>query len=310
MSAGRVALAVVVVGVVLLVFPEAAHAWSPGTHIFLGESILANLGQLPTAMADLLRAFPYDFLYGNIAPDTSVAKKYAPVDRHCHYWHVGQEIHDQASSDALRAFAHGYLCHLAADAVAHNYFVPRQLMLTSSTVGVGHSYWESRFEDHLGSAYSRLAKEVIQLDHTPADTLLDQILAPTIFSVRTSRRLFRGMVHVTETAGFRRMVRAARARSRWDIHDDDVERHLGWSYDFMTDLLRHHESAPRRLDPSGREALGSAKRLRREALRHGARRDPVRLREAAEEHYGLPARGLTFWPDTQKLLRSSTEVLA
>src|ERR1051325_9556628 len=59
----------------IAVWPAVAHAWTPGTHIYLGESVLANLQQLPNAVADLLRAFPYDFLYGNIAADTSIAKK-------------------------------------------------------------------------------------------------------------------------------------------------------------------------------------------------------------------------------------------
>src|SRR5438552_1494469 len=117
---GALALALVA----LALFPGAAHAWTPGTHVYLGESVLANLHQLPTAIADLLRAFPYDFLYGNIAADTSMAKKYAPVGRHCHAWHVGQEILDLAPTDPLRAFGHGYLAHLAADSVAHNFFVP------------------------------------------------------------------------------------------------------------------------------------------------------------------------------------------
>ena len=56
-------------------FPGQAHAWTPGTHVYLGESVLANLHQLPTIVADLVRAFPYDFLYGNIAADKSIAKK-------------------------------------------------------------------------------------------------------------------------------------------------------------------------------------------------------------------------------------------
>ena len=147
----------------LVLVPSVAHAWTPGTHIFLGESVLANLHQLPTAITDLLRAFPYDFLYGNIAADTSMAKKYAPVGRHCHAWHVGQEIFDLAPSDPLRAFGLGYLSHLAADTIAHNFFVPRQLVLTSSTVALGHSYWESRFETHLGDAYAREARSVIKI---------------------------------------------------------------------------------------------------------------------------------------------------
>ena len=124
MNRRRLAFALLGVGLVCLVYPAPAHAWTPGTRIYLGGSVLANLQLLPAAVSDLLRVFPFDFLYGNIAADSSIAKHYAPLGRHCHYWHVGEEIHDLAESDALRAFGLGYLCHLAADTVAHNYFVP------------------------------------------------------------------------------------------------------------------------------------------------------------------------------------------
>ena len=250
----RLALAFAGVGLVLLLAPESAHAWTPGTHIYLGESILANLALLPPTVADLLRAYPFDFLYGNIAADSSIAKHYAPLGRHCHYWHVGQEIHDLADSDALRAFGLGYLCHLSADTVAHNYFVPRQLMLTSSTAAVGHSYWETRVESHLGDAYSKTAKDVILVDHSEADSHLDRIIAPTIFSVRTNRRLFRGMVHLTETTSWQRATQVAREYSRWRLRDEDVERHLGLSYDFMIELLGGPSPSAHQLDPSGRAA--------------------------------------------------------
>src|SRR5207244_11569941 len=56
-------------------FPAAAYAWTPGTHVYLGESVLANLHQLTSAVADLLRAFPHDFLDGNSGADTSTAKE-------------------------------------------------------------------------------------------------------------------------------------------------------------------------------------------------------------------------------------------
>ncbi len=100
MSRQSVVLALGVAALLALCFPAPLHAWTPGTHIYLGEAVLGNLGLLPGAVADLLRAFPFDFLYGNIAADSSIAKKYAPVGRHCHAWHVGQEIftisHDYA----------------------------------------------------------------------------------------------------------------------------------------------------------------------------------------------------------------------
>jgi hypothetical protein len=151
--------------VLVALLPSTAWAWTPGTHVFLGEAVLRSLDLLPSGVAGLLSAFPHDFLYGSIAADTSIAKKYVPVGRHCHSWAVGFEIHEQASDEPLRAFALGYLAHLAADSVAHNYFVPRQLAVTASTAALGHSYWESRFETHLGERSSRRARELILRDH-------------------------------------------------------------------------------------------------------------------------------------------------
>lgn len=295
MNTRRALVALAVLLVTAMLCPDRLHAWTPGTHIYLGETVLANLGALPAAVADLLRAFPFDFLYGNIAADSSIAKKYAPVGRHCHAWHVGQEIHDLAPSDALRAFGLGYLSHLAADVVAHNFFVPRQLVLTSSTTGLGHSYWESRFETPLGDRFARTAKEVILLDHTPADAHLDQIIAPTIFSVKTNRRLFRGMVHLTEHKGWQRAFQVAETTSRWELPAVDVEQHLALSFDYVMATLAEPDAEPRRLDPSGDQPLRMAKRMRREALLAGGWRDPERLRAAALEHFGLPERQAVFW---------------
>ena len=266
--------------------PSDAWAWTPGTHIFLGEAVLRALAHLPGGVAELLAAFPYDFLYGSIAADTSIAKKYAPAGRHCHSWNVGFEIHERASDEPLRAFALGYLAHLAADTVAHNYFVPRYLAITSSTNALGHSYWESRFETHLGERFSRRAREVILLDHGRSDEHLDRILSPTIFSTSTNRRIFRGMVYVTDTESWQRIFQLASERSRWDLTDPDVGRYLVRSFEYIMDLLRRfHAAEAFALDPAGEEPLRMAKRVRRDARRSGS---DIRVNEEALRYFGMP----------------------
>ncbi len=284
--ARRGALAILIVVVWITLTPADLLAWTPGTHIHLGEAVLRSLALLPAGTAALLRTFPQDFLYGSIAADTSMAKKYAPTGRHCHSWAVGFEIYERAGDESLRAFALGYLSHLAADVVAHNFFVPRQLTVTSSTSALGHSYWESRFETHLGDAAARRARDVILLDHSRADSHLDDILSPTIFSTRTNRRLFRGMVHVTDSESWQRIYRIMADNSRWGLSRPEVESHLIRSFDYVMDLLeRLDRSESYQFDPSGDEALRLAKRLRRVSLRRGG--DPF-VREEAERHFGLP----------------------
>ncbi len=258
--------------------------------------MLANLELLPAMARELLRAYPVDFLYGSIAADTSFAKKYVPVGRHSHSWHVGQEIFDLAGNERLRAFGLGYLAHLAADVVAHNHFVPRQLVVTSSTKALGHSYWEARFDMHIGETYGRKAYEVIRVDHRENDAHLDRILSPTIFSLRTNRRLFRGMVQLGDLTSWTRVVQIAADRSRWDLENTVVERHMATSFDYVMDLLITGEAAvARRADPTGHEALDAAKKMRRHALNAGGKQEPARVVTAAEEHFGLPASDLGYW---------------
>ena len=296
MSVARFLAAFFIVGVVFLVLPHSAHAWTPGTHIFLGQSVLNAATALPSGVGDLIRSFPFDFLYGNIAADHSFAKKYAPVNRHCHAWHVGQEVHDLARSDALRAFGLGYLSHLAADTIAHNYFVPRQLVLTSSTTSLGHSYWESRAETHLDHDYAHEARDIILLDHSNADAHLDEIISPTLFSVKTNRALFRGMVHLTRSRAWRTGMRAARDVSRWDLTDLVVERHLALAFEYILEMLAVKDGRAQGLDPNGATALRRAKAMRRSALIDGGWRDPERLEDAAQRHFGLPQFEPVFWP--------------
>jgi Zinc dependent phospholipase C len=289
-------LVAVIVLLLLVLVPHDAWAWSPGTHVFLGQSVLANLSLLPGAVAELLRGYPVDFLYGSIAADTSFAKKYVPAGRHSHSWHVGQEIFELAGSERLRAFGLGYLAHLAADVVAHNYFVPRQLVITSSTKALGHSYWEARFDTHVGEEYGRLAYEVILYDHRENDEHLDRIISPTIFSVGVNRRLFRGMVQLGDLAGWNRVVQIAAEASRWDLADAVVERHMAVAFDYVMDLMVAGETAvARRSDPSGSDALGAAKRMRRHAIHTSGRRNTEHLLDVAEEHFGLPAARLGYW---------------
>ncbi len=290
-------LALAVLGAValLVLCPTDAFAWTPGTHILLGESLLKSADLLlPTAIAQVLKAFPYDFLYGSIAADTSFAKRYAKVGQHCHNWNVGDDILGRARDDALRAFGYGYLAHLAADVVAHNHFVPHQLAISSTSSGAGHTYWESRFEAETGEQWPRRAREVILLDHARADEHLDRVLSPTIFSTSTNRRIFRGMVHVTDMGPWQRVMALMAQNSRWPLRDAVVSAHLDQAFDYVVDLLaRGTDSTPRRFDPSGEVALHDAKQIRKLALERGGERA---ARKDAADRFSLPSETLRWTP--------------
>jgi hypothetical protein len=298
--------ACVIAFLLLAITAEPAWAFGPATHIFLGRQLLDTLSLLPAGIGDLIRAHPQSFLYGSVAADISFAKKYVPAGRHSHFWHVGEEILDSATNDRLRAVGYGYLSHLAADTIAHNFFVPRQLLLTSSTSGLGHGYWEHRFDAHLGDDSHALAREVVlEYDHSEADHLFDRVLSGTIFSFETNRRIFRGMIRMQDNDRWRATFERVRQRSRWDLAEDTVQRYLGLSFDFVVDyLLRRRTSHPATLDPVGDFNLSLAKKVRRMALRENGASNPDLLPTLADDFFPLPEASLGYWEGLGALEKS------
>jgi hypothetical protein len=270
--------------------PTHAYAWGPATHAYLSWQVLQQLQLVPDAIRTVLAAYPHDFIYGSLAADISLAKKYVPEGRHCHHWHVGEEIEQAADSERLKAVGIGYLTHLAADTIAHNFYVPRQLLLTSSTKGLGHSYWEARMDRHMGDEYLGLARAaVVEHDHSQADALFDQVLSGTLFSFRTNRRIFRGLIRFQDNDRWQTVFGTLVNLSRWELTDDTVHQYVVRSFDYVVDYLQRREDAiARALDPIGDRNLDLSKKVRRMALRDGASERPELLAEMADEFFPLP----------------------
>lgn len=282
----------------LFLLPEAAAAWGPGTHVALGEVLLNALYLLPPAVRLVLERYPIHFLYGSVAADISFAKKYAAAGRHSHSWQVGEELLRAASSDPLRATAYGYLAHLAADSVAHNTFVPRKLFLTPTAQAHGHTYWEHRVDHLLGEEFLGKARRLVtNYDHTEEDELFQRVLSRTLFSFRTNRRLFRGMIRAQDNERWKTLFDTMLRFSRYDLPMERADRYLGFSFDFMVEYLVHGpQSRPRKLDPVGSLNLRIAKKLRRAGMAEGGSEDPALLEELVDRFFPFPPGPLLFWP--------------
>lgn len=171
----------------MLLLPETVFAWGPLTHIHFSNELLSLGSLLPPAVYNLLRKYRADFVYGNFMPDIVIGKSYQPREDHCHSWDVGLRIRDSAVEDYERAFALGYLCHLAADTVAHGEY-------TAGMKNVAHAYNEMKADSLVDVACWIQAVTTDRAVQKRNDAFLQRSLTSVLFSLRTNSLIFKGVV--------------------------------------------------------------------------------------------------------------------
>jgi hypothetical protein len=248
----------------LLITPDQAFAWGAGFHLQLGSTVLKNLHTLKPALAALLGAYPLDFLYGCIAADITLGKKFTHYLQHCHRWPVGFKLLHSAQSERQKACAYGYLSHLAADTVAHNYFVPYKIMRSFSTLTMKHTYWEVRFESFIDKEIWEIGKKVSLEHYKTNDELLRKVLSNTIFSFGTNKRIFNSILLLSRLEKWQAMLRTVSASSSYTLEDTDRQEYTALCEEAVFDFLNNGEKSRYYLaDPTGERALATAEILRK-----------------------------------------------
>lgn len=249
---------------VFLLTPAIAHAWGPGTHVEIAVTAIAKASVAIPPIRELLKKFPDDFIYGASAPDIILGKKLAGYLHHCHNWRMGWLILNEATSDRARAGAYGYLVHLAADIVAHNYFIPFKIIRSYESRMMSHTYWEMRFDLGVKDETWKRLGAVVKHDFKEFDDLLNRVLRKTIFSFKTNRRIYRGILALQKLGGLRKSLQMYAKRSRFAIGEDNRRHYMDLAIESALSFLADPEGAPcLKIDPTGEARIAYAKILRR-----------------------------------------------
>jgi hypothetical protein len=247
-----------------MLIPSPAFAWGGGFHLQLGVSVLDNLPLLSRDLASILAANPRDFLYGCISADITLGKKYTDSMLNCHRWRIGLKVLQAARTDGERACAYGYLCHLAADVVAHNYFVPYKIMRSFATVTMKHAYWEMRFETFVGKDVWEAAQDVCRSDQRANDALMRRVLTNTIFSFGTNKRIFNSIMLLSRLEKWQKVMQTLSDNSRYVLAESDREEYRKLTEEAVYGFMQHpQDSALLQADPTGERPLAMAEAVRK-----------------------------------------------
>ena len=254
-------------GITLLIFlliPDNAYAWGPAVHLELGWDILNNLKSLPPFLQELLSRFPYDYLYGNISADIVVGKNLTQKLKHCHHWKIGLKILKNAQTDPQKAFAYGYISHLAADTIAHNYYIPEKFIQSFSSRMLRHTYWELRFDALVDKNVWKLPSKMSKGVHRGNDNLLKNMLEGTPLSFRTNKTIFSSILLIHRVNRWHSMLDMLSSSSRWALSIEEKMQYYNRSLSAIRDFLMHGARAKCfGDDPTGKDRLDIAKRLRK-----------------------------------------------
>lgn len=269
------------VGAIFLVVvtPENGWAWGAGIHVSQGSFVLENLTLIRPQIAAILAAYPMDYIYGCLSADIFIGKGYRRRDDHCHNWSVGIKTLNSAGDDSTKAYAYGYLTHLAADVIAHNYFIPKLLCTTPAPNGLGHVYWEFRADRFVKKKYWTLASKVVSMHNHDNDTLIKKVMNRSRFRFGAKKMVFKRAIRISDLIMVRRRVETAPVPQK-KITRNQVIRLNNYALNLIFSFLRNGEkSMAMNFDPVGTDNMIKARQIRKSGKKNVASLDLERLFE-------------------------------
>jgi len=276
--------------VLVLLCPKAAFAWGPVTHIALGMQVLATVITPGHPLQAVLAGAPEVFLYGSLAPDIVIGRRFqSRLRRHSHNWSTGLALLDSAAGLDERTFAYGYLAHLAADVVAHNFFLPTRYVGHFGQRVASHIYNEACFDTLCDAEFSELLLKLIDLDFRSLDATLERAIDSPLVSFGAHRRLFEG--GLKRIRQWHQVIRATGGKDR--IDPEEAELFSTASRNAIAGIFGEPRAAPCcGFDPMGAEALKNALASRR-SLQRLTRLGPAAEKSAHELAASMLAQMLT-----------------
>ncbi len=252
----------VLLAVVMLPLP--ALAFGPVAHVDMGLDVITQAAGLASAAAAVVRAHPQEFLRGTLGPDRELAKNLAAYEKHSHNWERVLRQLDGAGDDPARSFFLGCLCHLAADVVAHNYFVPMKIVESHRARYASHLYWEMRFDARVRKKGQLKAIRALGLNSREHRRFLDTVVPGNLLGPRFNVRLTGMAMRLQRAMAFQSLSSYLDRESRLSLADPEVRdvRRLAIASQLSV-VAATGQSPVAAIDARGIDSIARALRIRR-----------------------------------------------
>jgi Zinc dependent phospholipase C len=244
-----------------LICADGAWAWGPAVHTVISCNMIGSCTQILPAIASIIQSFPHEYIYGGISADFFIGKGQKKKVGHSHNWETGFKFLSEVNNDKEAAYAYGFLSHLAADVVAHNYFVPDLIHRVSIWKRMGHFYSEAVADKFVDPVYLKIARDVLAMDHIVCDRLLKSAAVRNGYGLRAKKHLYAQSVRISDYLYCLPVFSDLEINSSYNVEDEYMAFMIELSFRLVKDLLSYPDSsACLSHDPIGSDNLRLARR--------------------------------------------------
>lgn len=255
----------IIIRFILFLFLKNIKNWGPGVHLHLSNQILNDVDMQKCDDYEILKENRDKFLYGSIASDITLGKKYIKdLEKHSHTWKTGFNILNNAKTKEEIALGYGYISHLASDVIAHNFYIPKKMLISHGLRNFLHLVLEIKVDMTLYDDTYDLIKTILNSDFTTEDKYIKPFISKAVLPFGINKKIFEYSLKTIKSKYFFRSFFTFTDYENWQLENRKlIKQYHDFSYKLIKDIIINKEnSILTNYDPNGEHNLSKIKELK------------------------------------------------
>ena len=180
--------------------------------------------------------------------------------------HILQNILKKSKDDREKSVALGYMTHLAADVIAHNFYVPKELLVSRGLKNFMHTVMEVKVDMIFYKEAGELIKNILSEDFSKEDKFIKENISKALLPFGINRKIFEISLRGSKSSKLYKAFNIFSDYENWIIENKkSIMEYHEISYRLAADILKNMEnSTVLKYDPNGEIHINSAKEMKKE----------------------------------------------